>query len=81
MELPVRSLQWRLEQEATSYEKILLVTRVIAAERYLRDSGYNLTKIASLLGFSELSAFTRWCQRQFNTAPSTYRKKLRAQTL
>jgi AraC-like DNA-binding protein len=79
MELPVRSLQWRLEQEATSYEKILLVTRVIAAERYLRDSGYNLTKIASLLGFSELSAFTRWCQRQFKTTPSTYRKKLRAQ--
>jgi AraC-like DNA-binding protein len=78
MNLNVRALQWRLEQEATTYEKILLLTRIIAAESYLRDSDHNLTKIARLLGFSELSALTRWCQHQFHMTPSLYRKKLRA---
>ncbi len=77
MNLQIRALQWRLEQEATTYEKVLLLTRVISAESYLRDSDHKLTKIAGLLGFSELSAFTRWCQHQFKKTPSAYRKKLR----
>ena len=78
LQLQVRALQWRLEQEATTYEKVLLLTRVIAAESYLRDSDHNLTRIASLLGFSELSVLTRWSQHQFHMTPSAYRKKLRA---
>jgi AraC-like DNA-binding protein len=77
MATQARALQWRLEQEATTYEKVLLLTRIIEAERYLRDSSHQLTKIASLLGFSELSAFTRWSQKQFAMSPSTYRAHLR----
>ncbi len=63
--LPARALQWRLEQEETSYEKVLLATRFLETERYLRDSSHQLTRIAALLGFSELSAFTRWSQKHF----------------
>ncbi len=81
MNMPSRALQWRLEQEATTYEKVLLLTRVVLAEQYLRDSNHRLTKIANLLGFSELSAFTRWSQRQFKMTPSAYRKHLRASKL
>jgi AraC-like DNA-binding protein len=37
-----------------------------------------LTRIASLLGFSELSAFTRWAQRRFGATPSSLRQRLRS---
>jgi AraC-like DNA-binding protein len=72
-----RGLQWRLEQEATTYEQVLLLTRLLQAEHHLRDSDHQLTRIAGLLGFSELSAFTRWCQRQFQMTPSALRRRLR----
>lgn len=72
-----RALQWRLGQEHTSYEKVLLDTRRTEAERYLRDSSYPMTRVASLLGFSELSAFTRWSQRHFRSSPSRLRQYLR----
>jgi AraC-like DNA-binding protein len=78
MDMPGRALQWRLEQEGTTYEKVLLLTRILQAERYLRDSDHQLTKIASVLGFSELSAFTRWSQKQFKMTPSAFRQHLRS---
>jgi AraC-like DNA-binding protein len=76
--LPARALQWRLEQQQTSYEKVLLATRIVEAERYLRDTTHQLTRIAALLGFSELSAFTRWTHKQFDTTPSALRHHLRS---
>lgn len=75
--LQPRALQWRLEQEGTSYEKVLLATRIVEADRYLRDSDHPLTRIAILLGFSELSAFTRWAQRRFHATPTALRARLR----
>ena len=77
LQLPPRALQWRLEQEQTSYEKVLLLTRMSEAQRYLRDSTLQLTRIAALLGFSELSAFTRWSQKHFQRTPSAMRQHLR----
>jgi AraC-like DNA-binding protein len=77
LQISTRALQWRLEQEETSYEKVLLVTRMAEAEKYLRDSSYQLTRIAALLGFSELSAFTRWSQKHFLMTPSAMRQHLR----
>jgi AraC-like DNA-binding protein len=77
MDLQPRGLQWRLEQEETTYEKILLQIRIDKARKYLHESDHQLTKIASLLGFSELSAFTRWCGKQFHMTPSAYRRHLR----
>ena len=73
-----RSLQWRLHQEQTTYENVLLLTRLLLVERYLRDSDFQLSRVAALLGFSELSAFTRWCRRQFRMSPSAYRRQLRS---
>lgn len=72
-----RGLQWRLQQEATTYEQVLLLTRMLHAERHLRDSNHPMTEIANLLGFSELSAFTRWCQRHYKMTPSASRRHLR----
>lgn len=77
MGLPTRALQWRLGQDGTSYEKVLLATRRLEAERYLRDSSHQLTRVAALLGFSEPSAFTRWSQKHFKMTPSAMRRHLR----
>jgi AraC-like DNA-binding protein len=76
--VPPRRLQWLLEQEGTSYERILVAVREVLAERYLRDSDLALTHISAKLGFSEASAFTRWTQRSFGRSPSAHRRLLRS---
>ncbi len=72
-----RSMQWQLALEATTYEQILLLTRIVQAEQYLRETSHPMTAIAAMLGFSELSAFTRWANRQFGDTPTAVRQKLR----
>jgi AraC-like DNA-binding protein len=76
----IRILQARLATVGTNFETILQETRQGMADKYLRDSNLALTEIAYLLGFSELSAFTRACQRWFGVPPSDRRTALRRQT-
>ncbi|MGQ0671663.1 MAG: AraC family transcriptional regulator ligand-binding domain-containing protein [Hyphomicrobium sp.] len=77
MGLTPRTLQSRLAHAETSYEALLNDVRKAAAERYLRDTDLPLTEIAYLLGFSELSVFTRAAQRWFRDTPSAIRVQLR----
>lgn len=77
LELTPRALQWRLAQEATTYEKIVGLTRILRTEHMLRDTNHPITTIAALLGFSEHSAFTRWAKRQFGHTPKNLRRRLR----
>lgn len=75
--LPPRTLQAKLAQAGTSFEAVLNDTRAAFARHYLVDTQVPLTEIAMLLGFSELSAFTRAAQRWFGMAPSAYRRQYR----
>lgn len=77
LELPPRTLQSQLAAAGTNFETILLETRQSLAEIYLRDSDLPLTEIAFLLGFSELSAFTRAARGWFGVPPSQRRSMLR----
>lgn len=77
LKMTSRALQIRLAQEGTNFEGVLNDTRQLLATRYLRDTSLSLTEIAFLLGFSELSAFTRAATRWFGTAPKAYRQQLR----
>jgi AraC-like DNA-binding protein len=72
-----RTLQARLATEGTSFEDLLQTTRRQMAEDYLRDTDLPLSEIALLLGFSELSAFSRACHRWFEEPPSLRRRHLR----
>jgi AraC-like DNA-binding protein len=72
-----RALQARLAAEHTSFEALVQMTKQDAAEYYLRETDLSLTEIALRLGFSELSAFTRACQRWFKEPPSALRQHLR----
>lgn len=75
-----RTLQSRLAQHGTTYERVLSDTRRSLAERYLRDTRLQLTEIAFLLGFSEQSAFTRAARSWFGCPPRQLRKESRQAT-
>lgn len=72
-----RSLQAQLAAAETNFETLLHETRQRLAETYLRDTDLPLTEIAFLLGFSELSAFTRAATRWFGVPPRLHRIELR----
>ena len=77
LDLQPRTLQTKLAGEATTFESLVQDTRQGLAENYLRDTDLPLTEIALLLGFSELSAFTRVAHRWFGMPPSAKRIDLR----
>ena len=77
LDLSPRVLRTQLSAAGTNFETLLLDTRQGLAAIYLRDTDLPLTEIAYLLGFSELSAFTRAARGWFGVPPRVYRVELR----
>lgn len=75
--LSASTLRSRLAAVDTNFDAVMADTRRRMAETYLRDTELPLTEIAFLLGFSELSAFTRAASKWFGAPPSTRRAELR----
>lgn len=71
-----RTLQRRLKLEKTTYSRLLAKIRADVAEQYLRSSKIPFTELANTLGYSELSAFTRFFKSHFGTSPTQYRQQL-----
>jgi len=71
-----RTLQRRLEEEASSFLQLLDDTRRELAEQYLNRLQLSLAQAAYLLGFSEQSSFFRACKRWFGLPPGEYRRHL-----
>ncbi|MFM2301387.1 MAG: hypothetical protein RLZZ84_1123 [Pseudomonadota bacterium] len=55
-----RTLHRQLEREHTSFGTILNEVRVELLQTYRRGEARSMTEISELLGFSSLSAFSRW---------------------
>ncbi len=72
-----RSLQRRLEQAGTTFEKVVAATRSDLAKRMLRDTDMPLTDIAHDLGYGDASAFTRAVRRWFKMSPRALRREVR----
>jgi AraC-like DNA-binding protein len=70
-----RTLQRRLREEGARLDTIKDEVRREAAFRYLRQTRTPLIKIATMLGYSELSAFSRSCQRWFHRSPLQLRQR------
>jgi AraC-like DNA-binding protein len=71
-----RTLQRRLEEEATSFLQLLDDTRRELAEQYLGRLHLSLAQAAYLLGFADQSSFFRACKRWFDLSPGQYRSQL-----
>jgi AraC-like DNA-binding protein len=68
-----RTLARRLAAEGSSFAEILTQVRSALADRYLADRTLPISQIAWLLGYAEISAFTRAFQRWTGLVPSAAR--------
>ena len=71
------TLQRRLSERGTGFQKILDKTRFEMAQMYFENPRLSQAEIASLLAFSEQSAFCRAFQRWSNQTPEHFRQTLR----
>ncbi|MCL6415716.1 AraC family transcriptional regulator [Aestuariirhabdus sp. Z084] len=69
-----RTLQRRLDDASTTFSALIEAERAVRAEQYLKHTRYRLTDIAALLGYSNLSSFSRSCQRWYGVDPGSIRK-------
>jgi AraC-like DNA-binding protein len=76
-----RTLQRRLEEEATSFVQLLDDTRRELANQYLGRLHLSLAQAAYLLGFADQRSFFRACRRWFALSPGQYRTQLQLQSL
>jgi AraC-like DNA-binding protein len=72
--MSVRSLQRRLEEEGTSFKAVLDEARSTLALSHLRDPKRTVSEVAFLVGFSELSAFSRAFRRWTGQSPAGWRR-------
>lgn len=73
MGVDVRTIRRRLNAENTSFVTVLDNLRKELALRYLETEERPLSEIAQLLGFSSLSAFSRWFNGQFGSSVTAWR--------
>ena len=73
--LSVRTLQRRLGESGVDYRALVDDIRHELALRYLRDRRHTLSDVAYLLGYSEISAFSRAFRRWTGATPSDYRRR------
>ncbi len=70
------AIQRNLAWEGLSYSDLVENTRKNLAELYLKQRNLSLSEIAYLLGYSELSAFSRAFRRWTDLSPREYRGRL-----
>ncbi len=73
LRLPVSAIRRALVDEGMGLREAVDRTRLRLAQHYLEQRHLPLSEIALLLGYSELSAFTRAFTRWTGTAPRSYR--------
>jgi AraC-like DNA-binding protein len=70
-----QTLYRRLKKEGLGFHELVEEVRKDKAMRYVASDHYALGEIAFLLGFSELSAFSRAFKRWTGMAPAQYRAR------
>ena len=69
-----RTLQRALKEKGTSFITLLNDTRMDIAIQFIQDKQMDLTEVAFLLGFAELSTFSRSFKRWTGQSPLQFRK-------
>ncbi len=76
LRLPINVIHRELHFDGTSYTALVETARRDLAITYLRQRQLSFTDIAFLLGYSELSAFSRAVRRWTGASPRSVRAKL-----
>lgn len=69
-----RSLQRKLKDEQVTYQELADAVRKSLALHYLETGGYYVKEISYMLGYNELSAFSRAFKRWTGTTPAGYQR-------
>lgn len=70
--LSPRSLQRKLREEGVKYQDIADAVRKSLAMHYMSSGNYPLKEVSCMLGYNELSAFTRAFKRWTGNTPGSY---------
>ncbi|MFM0658416.1 AraC family transcriptional regulator [Paraburkholderia sediminicola] len=70
-----RTVHRHLAQSGESYSSIVDTVRVELVMRYVESRDRPLSEVATLLGFSSLSAFSRWFSGRFGCSVSAWRSR------
>jgi AraC-like DNA-binding protein len=73
MGLNIRTLQRRLAAEGEEFSDLLNGVRRDIALRHLENPNLSMTQVAGLLGYRQLSSFTRWFSAEFGVNPTEWR--------
>ena len=73
LNMSVRSLQRRLKEENLTWQQLIENTRRVLVERHLRQPGMSITQLAFLLGFADVSSFSRAFRKWYGASPSQLR--------
>lgn len=76
LHLSTRTMQRLLQAQNTSFKSVLNDVRSDLASKYVRDNQLSLTEISFLLGFAEMSSFSRAFKRWTGSSPSAYRSDI-----
>jgi len=69
------TLYRKLKKEGVSFQSLVEQVRREEAEVHLKDNKISISELAYLLGFSELSAFSRAFKRWTGESPAQYRDR------
>lgn len=75
--LSTPQLRRQLAEAGTTFRDLLYQTRKSMADHYINETALTMTEIAFLLGFSELSAFSRAAKKWFGRTPRELRRRSR----
>jgi AraC-like DNA-binding protein len=73
--MSARTFQRKLKEHHTSHRELLDETRYDLASAYLSDPSVSITQLTFILGFADVSAFTRAFKRWSGTTPSAFRRQ------
>ncbi len=73
-----RTLQRRLDREATSYRQITEKLGADLASRHLLESNMTVEAVAKLLGYCDTAAFRKAFHRWYGQSPSQYRTNIQS---
>ena len=71
-----RTLHRHLAREGQVFSELVQSIRRELASRYVSESQRSLTAITQLLGFTDLSSFSRWYKTSFGCSAGEFRKRL-----